>query len=176
MWGPLNVLRLKGTLVWDFFGFKWFGQTNLFRLLINILKCFRFLFRIRRDIRIFVHSAYSHLRTDSFRVFGECAHIILNVRNWIIFITAFKGIFKKKSMYVCKWTEELRVQGIIDYLALAWQNNFFPRILIIRGMTFEYLGEFEFIFENNSGAWSVAQELAFDKKKTNVENLVQVYH
>jgi hypothetical protein len=26
-------------------------------------------------------------------------------------------------MYVCKWTEEL--QGMIDYLALAWQNNFF---------------------------------------------------
>jgi hypothetical protein len=67
-------------------------------------------------------------------------------------------------MYVCKWTEEL--QGIIDYLALAWQNNFFPRILIIRGMTFkfEYLGEFEFIFEKHLGAWSWAQELAFDEK------------
>jgi hypothetical protein len=68
-------------------------------------------------------------------------------------------------MYVCKWTEEL--QGMIDYLALAWQNYFFPRILIIRGMTFkfEYLGEFEFIFKKNSGAWSWAQELAFDEKK-----------
>ncbi len=68
-------------------------------------------------------------------------------------------------MYVCKWTEEL--QGMIDYLALAWQNNFFLRILIIRGMTlkFEYLSEFEFIFENNLGAWSGAQEVAFDEKK-----------
>jgi hypothetical protein len=68
-------------------------------------------------------------------------------------------------MYVCKWTEEL--QGMIDYLALAWQNNFFPRILITRGMTFkfEYLAEFEFIFKNNLGAWSGAQELAFDEKK-----------
>jgi hypothetical protein len=76
---------------------------------------------------------------------------------------------------VCKWTEEL--QGMIDYLALAWQNNFFPHILIICGMTFkfEYLGEYEFIFENNLGAWSGAQELAFYEKKTNVENLVQVY-
>ncbi len=66
-------------------------------------------------------------------------------------------------MYVCQWTEEL--QGMIDYLALAWQNNFFPRILTIRGMTFkfEYLGEFKFIFENNLGAW--AQKLAFDEKK-----------
>jgi hypothetical protein len=66
---------------------------------------------------------------------------------------------------------------MIDYLALAWQNKFFPRILIIRGMTFkfEYLGEFEFIFKNNLGAWSGAQELAFDEKKTKFENLVQVY-
>jgi hypothetical protein len=55
-------------------------------------------------------------------------------------------------MYVCNWTENL--QGILDYLALARQKNFFPRILIIRGMTFEfeYLGEFEFIFENNLGS------------------------
>ncbi len=70
-------------------------------------------------------------------------------------------------MYVCNWTENL--QGIIDYLALAWQKNFFPRILItgIRGMTFEfeYLSEFEFIFENNLGSWSGDQKLAFDEKK-----------
>ncbi len=66
---------------------------------------------------------------------------------------------------MCKWTEDL--QGMIDYLSLAWQNNFIPRILIIRRMTFkfEYLGEFEFIFENNLGAWSGAQELAFDEIK-----------
>ncbi len=78
-------------------------------------------------------------------------------------------------MYVRKWTKEL--QGMIDYLALAWQNNFFPCILIIRRMTFkfEYLGKFEFIFENNLGAWSWAQELAFDEKKNKVKNLVQVY-
>ncbi len=52
-------------------------------------------------------------------------------------------------MYVFNWTEDLN--GIINYLALARQNHFFPRILIIRGMTFkfEYLGEFKFIFKNN---------------------------
>jgi hypothetical protein len=68
-------------------------------------------------------------------------------------------------MYVCNWTEDLK--GIINYLALARQNNFFPRILIIRGMTFEfkYLGDFEFIFENNLGSLSGDQELAFDEKK-----------
>jgi hypothetical protein len=34
-------------------------------------------------------------------------------------------------------------------------------------MTFEfkYLGDFEFIFENNLGSWSGDQELAFDEKK-----------
>ncbi len=55
-------------------------------------------------------------------------------------------------MYVCNWTEDLK--GIINYLALARENNFFPRILIIRGMTFEleYLGDFEFISENNLGS------------------------
>ncbi len=78
-------------------------------------------------------------------------------------------------MYVCNWTEDLK--GIINSLALARQNNFFPRILMIRGMTFEfeYLGDIEFIFENNLGSWSGDQELAFDEKKMNVENLVQVY-
>jgi hypothetical protein len=195
-----------------FFSFKWVGQTNPSRLLINILKYFRFWFRIRRDIWLFVHSGvyyqymnrfrfvpcilsirtdsfrvfsvyeqqnlvrrfisfrvfsvyeqilsvYSQytnrfiprilsIRTDSFRVFGECTQIILNIWDWIIFIKAFKGYYFKKSMCVCNWTEDL--QGIIDHLALAWQKNFFPRILIIHGMTFQfkYFGEFEFLFEN----------------------------
>jgi hypothetical protein len=46
-------------------------------------------------------------------------------------------------MYVCNWTEDLN--GIINYLALARQNNFLT-------FEFEYLGEFEFIFENNLGS------------------------
>jgi hypothetical protein len=55
-------------------------------------------------------------------------------------------------MCVCNWTEDL--QGIINYLALACQNNFFPHIVIIRGMTFEfeYIGKIELIFENNLGS------------------------
>jgi hypothetical protein len=43
-------------------------------------------------------------------------------------------------------------------IALAWQKNVIPRILIIRKMTFEfeYLGEFEFIFESiNQGTRSI---------------------
>ncbi len=47
-------------------------------------------------------------------------------------------------------------------------NKFFQRILILRGMTFkfEYLGKFEFIFENNLEQESGDQEHAFDEKKT----------
>ncbi len=116
------------------------------------------------------------IRTDSFRVFSVYVQIHSAYSEnapkefWIIGIELFsfqllKEYYFKKSMYFCNWTEDLK--GIINYLALAWQNNFFPRILIIRGMTFifEYLGEFEFIFENNVGSWSGYQELAFDGKK-----------
>ncbi len=159
----INGKRVR--LLKRFFGFKWLGQTNPSRLLINILKYFWFLFRIRRDIRLFVNSAYSQytyrfilrilrirtdsfhifsvyeqihstysqytkskissnnylilrilrirtdtnsfilrilsIRTDSFPVFGECGQIIFNVWNWIVFITAFKGILLQKKVCMC---------------------------------------------------------------------------
>jgi hypothetical protein len=46
------------------------------------------------------------------------------------------------------------------------KKNFFLRILITCGMTFEfeYLGKFEFIFENNLRSESGDQDLAFDEK------------
>jgi hypothetical protein len=67
-------------------------------------------------------------------------------------------------MHVCNWTKD--PQGEIDYWALACQKNLFPRILKICGITFEfkYLGEFEFIFQNNLGLESEDQEIAFDEK------------
>jgi hypothetical protein len=37
--------------------------------------------------------------TDSFRVFGECAQIISNIWNEIIFLTAFKGILLLKKVW-----------------------------------------------------------------------------
>jgi hypothetical protein len=39
---------------------------------------------------------------------------------------------------------------------------------------FEYLGEFDLIFENNPSSVSGDQEHALDEKKTEVKNLVQV--
>jgi hypothetical protein len=41
------------------------------------------------------------IRTDSLYVFGECAQIILNIQNGIIFNKAFKGILLKKVCTVC---------------------------------------------------------------------------
>ncbi len=40
---------------------------------------------------------------------------------------------------------------------------------------FEYLGEFDFIFKTNLGYESGDQVGAFDEKKPEVKNLVQVY-
>jgi hypothetical protein len=41
-----------------FFVLNWFGQKNPSELLINHLKYFRLCLQIRRDIQIFMHSAY----------------------------------------------------------------------------------------------------------------------
>ncbi len=83
----------------------------------------------------------------------------------LLSLQLLKGYYFKKSMYVCNWTKDL--QGIIGYLAIVWQKNFFPRILILHGMTFEfeYLGEFKFIFKYDLGKESGDQELAFHEKK-----------
>ncbi len=84
---------------------------NLSRLLINIPKYFRFWFKIRLclcSVYEQILSAYSHYRnrlipcilsisTDSFRVFGQCTLVILNIRNGNTFFTAFKGILLKKK-------------------------------------------------------------------------------
>jgi hypothetical protein len=59
-----------------------------------------------------IHSAYFQYtnrfiprtlskRTDSFRVIRECTQIISNIRNGIIFITAFKGIILQKKVCMC---------------------------------------------------------------------------
>jgi hypothetical protein len=67
------------------------------------------------------------IRTDSFHVFGECAQIISNLWNGIIFFTAFNGVlFKNKTMYECNWTKD--PQGIIDNLALAGKKIYFREL------------------------------------------------
>jgi hypothetical protein len=48
-----------------------------------------------------IHSSILSMRSDSFPVLGECAQIILNIRNVIIFVTAFKGILLQKKVFVC---------------------------------------------------------------------------
>ncbi len=83
--------------------------TNRFipRILITRTDSFR-VFSVNEQI----HSAYSHymnrfiprtlsIRTNSFHVFRECAQIISNIQNWIIFITALKGILLQKKVCIC---------------------------------------------------------------------------
>ncbi len=57
---------------------------------------------------------------------------------------------------MCDWT--------IDNWPQLEKKNFFPHILIISGMTFEY-SEFEFKLESNLDEESGDKELAFDEKK-----------
>ncbi len=109
-----------------------------------------------------IHSAYSQY---TYRFIPRIRKMRPNNLKYLelnYFILAFKGIpLFKKSMYgyVCNWTEDL--QGIIDYMALAWQKNLFLRFLIIH----EHFGAFKFIFQNNLGSYIEDHELAFDEKK-----------
>jgi hypothetical protein len=133
-----------------FFGFKWFGQTNPSRLLINILKYFRFLFRIRQDILLFVHSAYSQytyrfipcilcVQTDSFRVFSVYRFIwrILSIRtakfslnNYLIppILRIRRDSFHIFSVY-----------KQIHSAYSQYTNRFIPRIRRMRPNNFECL-------------------------------------
>ncbi len=70
------------------------------------------LFRIF-SLFVQIHSAHSQntkyrfilrmlsIRTDSFRVFRECAEIISNFRNGIIFLIAFKGTLLPETVWMC---------------------------------------------------------------------------
>jgi hypothetical protein len=87
----------------------------------------------------------------------------------LFFSQLSKGAFLKKNrMSLCPWPQD--PQELIDYFAL--------QILIICRMTFafEYLGQFKFTFEDNHGweSWNLEGALN-GKKKTEVDNLVQVY-
>ncbi len=131
----------------------------------RIIRIRKFSYRLLSEYGNF-HTAYSQY---TYRFIPRILRmrpntVISNIRYWIIFIPAYNGILLQKK-YVCVQLDR-RSKRNNQLFGLARQNNFFPRILIIRGMTFEfeYLGDFEFIFENSLGSWSGDQELAFDKK------------
>ncbi len=75
----------------------------------------------------------------------------MNIRNELFSFQLLKEQYFKK----CIEGELLPYNntGTAFDIALALQKNFVPRILITRGITFEfeYLGEFEFIFESTPG-------------------------
>jgi hypothetical protein len=62
--------RLYSEHLKDFFYFKWFLLNKLTWAPDTCPRIFLFWFRIRRGIRLFMHSAYSRIRTDSFRLFS----------------------------------------------------------------------------------------------------------
>jgi hypothetical protein len=103
--------------------------------------------------------------TDSFSIFRECNQIIFNIQNGIFVFAALKGILLKKK-YVCLQLDQRPTRNY-RLFGNSLTKKFFPRILIIRGMTFdfEYLGEFKFIFKYNLGQESGDQELDFHEKK-----------
>ncbi len=106
------------------------------------------------------------IRTDSLYVFGECAQIILNIQNGIIFITAFKGILFKKVYTVCVQLDQRPTRNnqlfgpsLTKKILSAYSDNMRNdlRIWISR--------QIWIIFKNILGSESGNEELAFDEKK-----------
>jgi hypothetical protein len=98
------------------FGFKWFGQLNPSRILINVLKCFWFWFRICQDIQLFVHSIYSQY------MYRSILHIL---SIWTDLFHVFSAYNKIHSGYSQYSNSEFRLK---IYLI--------PRILHIRTYSF----------------------------------------
>ncbi len=69
-----------------------------------------------------------------------------------------------------------QLENIFEII-LAVQKNFIPRILIIRGMTFEfeYLGEIRIYIRKYTRVEIRRPEVCFFYEKKEVQNLVQVY-
>ncbi len=85
-------------------------SSNIY-LIPRIIRIRKFSFRVLSEYGNFPSEYYQNteifiprilsIRTDSFRVFWECTQIILNIRYWIIFIPAFKGILLQKKVCMC---------------------------------------------------------------------------
>ncbi len=134
---------------------------NPSRLLINILKYFRFLFQIR-DIRIFVHSAYSQytyrsvprilsIRTDTFCVFSVYEQIHSGYSQYtnrfipsILCIQTAK--FSLNTYLILRILhiriDSFRVFSMCEQIHLAYSQymyRFIPCIWRMRPNNFEYL-------------------------------------
>ncbi len=83
-----------------FFGLTWFGRTNPSGLLKNVLKYFRFWFRIRRGIPLYILS----IHIDSFRVSSEYEQIhsvyAHYTNRFILRILSLQQIHSASSQYM----------------------------------------------------------------------------
>ncbi len=105
-----------------FFILNWFGQKNPSELLNKHLKYFRFWLRIRRDIRIFVHSAY-YQKTEIF----------------------LPRIFRIKNFpFAYYQNTEIFIPRIISLRTVTFSQNIYliPRIIRIRKFSFRVLSEY----------------------------------
>jgi hypothetical protein len=117
-----------------------FGQKNPSELLINLLKYFRFYLRIRRDIQISVHSAYSQytrnftqhiirLRAISFRVISD----------YVKFYSAYsQHTHNEDEKCMTKFSVlSVYAQFLSGYYPIT--QNFIPCIIRIRQISFRVL-------------------------------------
>ncbi len=96
------ILHILSIQTDSFRVFSVYKQQNLVRRFISF-HVFSVYVQILSAYSQYTNRSIPHILsicTDSFCVFGEWAQIILNIRNGIIFITAFKGIILQKK-YVC---------------------------------------------------------------------------
>jgi hypothetical protein len=152
---PLSVASqtcyLKVHLHEIFIYLMWFGQTDLYGLLINVYKVFNSprystfsAFRVF-SVYVRIRSVYSQCKnrftlrilskwTDLFRLFEECAETISNIRNWIIFFIAFKGKLLQNQYVYVQRDRILTRNKLLIHSSLT--TKIMTIIMIRRGMIF----------------------------------------
>ncbi len=111
---------------------NWFGQKNPSELLINLLKYFRFYLRIRRDIWISVHSAYSQYTRNFIQcIICLCAISFRVLSDYVKFYSAYSQHTRNE--------DEKCMTNLAFYPST---RSFFPRIIQLRRISFPVLSDY----------------------------------
>jgi hypothetical protein len=124
-----------------FFILNWFGQKNPSELLNKHLKYFRFWLQIRRDIRIFVHSAY-YQNTEIF------LPRIIRIRKFSFPVLSEYGNFH--SAYYQYTNSEIQFEYLPHSAYYQNPEIFLPRIIRIRKFSFRVFSVYEQIHSTYS--------------------------
>jgi hypothetical protein len=133
-----------------FFVLNWFGQKNPSELLINHLKYFRFCLRIRRDIQIFVHSAYyQNMEIFLPRIIRIRKFLFRVLSVYVQFHSAYYLLtlsFSWNGKYIVRILSISKISFLVFSLYAKFHSpyslyefNFFPRIIGKRTMSFNVL-------------------------------------